>query len=490
MTDKRPSLGRASLIYGLSSVLSRAASIIMLPLYTRLLTPADYGILQMLELTSDVVAVLLSAGATAGVMRFYFKTNSADERDRLLGTAFGMLLLLHLFGGGLIALGQPQIRDAMLGPSATPTMVYIAAANFFLGSISVVPMLSFQMAEQAMRFASLSLLRLILQLSLNILMLTVFKQGPLGILLSSFITNIVFGLATVVIFLRGRKLAYGWDDVKRLRAFARPYQLTTAGAMILTFGDRIFLKKYFDVGTVGIYALAYQFGFLLASVSSAPILRAWTPQRHQQSTLPREERDKLYNQGLLLLTVVTLGGAVAASLFALPVLRVMADPAFHAAAAIVPLTVFAYVLQAWSDSFMFNFDVAERPSCISISTWITVVCCVALYALLIPRYGAMGAAVATVLAFIIRLSIYWVWSNRVWPVTIDWMPHFSMVVAGTIATIGTRMLAPDALIPQFAVAGGFFLAFIIAAWISLPADAKPGVQAYLNRLLPAALRRS
>lgn len=490
MTSKGESLGRAALIYGLGSVLGRAASVIMLPLYTRLLTPADYGILQMLELTGDVVAVLLSAGAVAGVMRFYFKTDSVSDRDRLLGTAFGMLMLLHAVGGTAIALAQPVIREGLLGATATPEMVYVAAANFFLGAISVVPMLSFQVAEQALRFASLNLLRLVLQLSLNIVLLVVFELGPLGILYSSFVTNIVFGSATVFLFLRGRRLAFGWDELRKLRKFARPYQLTTAGAIILTFGDRFFLTRFFDIGTVGIYALAYQFGFLLASVSSAPILRAWTPQRHQQAKLPRAERDKLYNQGLLLLSTTTIGGATVASLFALPVLRIMADPAFHAAAALVPLTVLAYVLQAWSDSFMFNFDVAERPGCITISTWVTVVACVALYALLIPTWGAMGAAVATVLAFSIRLTIYWTWSNRVWPVTIHWQPHLLMLLAAASATIATIVIAPEGLVAQFFLSGVLLLGFIMVAWWALPADARPGIQAYLHRLLPAALRRA
>ena len=81
----RQKIARETMIYFLGMLLSRAASLIMLPVYTRALTPADYGILQLLDMTSDVVAILVSAGCTAGVMRFYFKTEVEHDRRAVLG---------------------------------------------------------------------------------------------------------------------------------------------------------------------------------------------------------------------------------------------------------------------------------------------------------------------------------------------------------------------------------------------------------------------
>ena len=66
-------LARNTLVYGAGIVARRIASFIMLPVYTHYLTPADYGVLELLQLTVDIAVILVSAGTTAGLLRFYFK---------------------------------------------------------------------------------------------------------------------------------------------------------------------------------------------------------------------------------------------------------------------------------------------------------------------------------------------------------------------------------------------------------------------------------
>ena len=69
-------LGRQTAIYSFGVILGRAVSFLMLPVYTRYLTPSDYGLVQLLELLVEVVAIFFTAGATAGLQRFYFKASS------------------------------------------------------------------------------------------------------------------------------------------------------------------------------------------------------------------------------------------------------------------------------------------------------------------------------------------------------------------------------------------------------------------------------
>ena len=85
-------LGRETAIYGLGVILGRAVSFLMLPVYTRYLSPADYGIIQLLDLTVDVAAIFFTADASSGVQRFYFKTSDPSTRVRLLSTTFFLVL--------------------------------------------------------------------------------------------------------------------------------------------------------------------------------------------------------------------------------------------------------------------------------------------------------------------------------------------------------------------------------------------------------------
>jgi len=135
-------LGRNTLIYSAGIFAQRIISIIMLPVYTRVMTPADYGVLDLLQMVTDVAALLLTAGLTAGVQRFYFQSNDQRERNELVSTAFLMQFGLGVLGTiGMLLFAEPIARHA-LGGGGTATMVRISSLNFSLGVLSTFPRLA------------------------------------------------------------------------------------------------------------------------------------------------------------------------------------------------------------------------------------------------------------------------------------------------------------------------------------------------------------
>ena len=114
-TAVQGSLARDTVIYGIGTVLTKIVSFLMLPVYTRVLAPADYGVLQLLQMVSDIVAIAISAGTTAGFLRFYYKTNSPAERHRLAVTTFALLLGLNTIGSLALLGSASWVAHALLG---------------------------------------------------------------------------------------------------------------------------------------------------------------------------------------------------------------------------------------------------------------------------------------------------------------------------------------------------------------------------------------
>src|SRR5262245_59638347 len=81
-------IGRNAIIYGFGNVMARGVGFFLLPVYTRYLTPADYGLLALLDLTVDIAAMLFSKGLVSGVTRFYFKTSDEGERKTIVCSAW------------------------------------------------------------------------------------------------------------------------------------------------------------------------------------------------------------------------------------------------------------------------------------------------------------------------------------------------------------------------------------------------------------------
>ena len=445
-------LGRDALVYGISFIAARAASFIMLPIYTRYLTPADYGILHLLQMSLEVAAILLSAGVTAGVQRYYFKGTDPKHRAAVIAGSFVMLLLFNALGSLGLYLYAPEIAASVLDDAGHAVLVNIAATSFILDATFTVPMLLFQVQQRSVLYAVISVVRLVVQLSLNIVFVVVLREGVRGIVVSTLITYV--GGALVLVPWMFKSVGFGWNNSLSwgLLKFGLPYRITEAGTFVMTYVDRFFLKEERGLDATGIYSLAYQFGFLLMYLGPAPFHLAWDPQRFQLAGQSREERNATYRKGYLFFSVLLVTVAVGICLYVRPVLRIMSDPAFHWAADVVPLIIVAFLCQAWGHVEEFGMQVAEKTHYTTIATWISVGVIVVLYIVLIPPYGVWGAAIATIVSYAVRWFFFHVFSERLFPVPYGQGRALLLTLLGAAVVGAYLLIRSDGLVIDVAVA--------------------------------------
>lgn len=460
-------LGRDTILYGVAAILSRAVAFIMLPVYTRYLTPADYGLLSILDLSQEIAMILFSAGATAGLMRFYFKTPDPKERNRVLFTGWGTVTLLYLAGTALLLAVAPLIWVHALSRAGTVGLVRLAAMNFLLGSMMIVPMQMLSIDQRPVATSIVLTAKLVVQLSLNILFVVVLRAGPAGILWSTFYASLTFGLIMTTVLLRRTGVSWSWPAFRDLRRFSLPIQISTAGAFFLTYGDRFFLEKSHGLAAVGVYGIAYQFGWLISGMIGAPFFQAWNPQRFQLARESRAHRDASYNRGFLYGNVVIVGGAVAITLFIRPILAIMTTADFHTAAVMVPALVLAYVFQVWATVVDFGIEISEQTRYTSLATWISVALIAVLYVTLIPPLGGLGAAIATLAAMFVRFVTTLYFAQRVWPVSYHWSPHLRMLAGGTLVATAVHLVPVTGTMSLLVLAVGGCCLYALWVWFGV-----------------------
>lgn len=479
-------IGRDALIYGLQPALSRLVGFLMLPIYTRFLTPEDYGVLQLLDTTADVASIIFVAGAIAGTTRFYFKATTDPDRYKVLSTAF-LLLTTHALVGALILIASASlVHDFILRGFGTPGQVQIAALNFWTSTLSSVPLLFLQVRQRAGTFTILGVGRLVIQLSLNILFVVGLKWGVTGVLTSTLITNCLIGSVLSFTLLRTTGIRFSkavWADMRR---FGGPVKLTNIGSYVLNFGDRYFIQAFSGPAAVGLYGIAYQFGFVFSQFFTAPFLRAWGPVRFMLASEPPEKRNPVYDRAFFLFSVLIFSGYTAFALGIRPVLTVMTTPQFHSAASFVPVIVAAYVAQAWTDTWRFQIDISEKTRYYTYSTWLSVVLILVLYAVLIPRFGAAGASWATFLGFAFRSVVTRRFAQRLWPVPVSWGRLRGLAIFSGAVSIAGSFVPGIGLVPMTLALMGIGLGYLVVVWAVIlgpddRASAKAGLAGLLNR---------
>ena len=459
-------VGKHTLIYGLGIVLTKAVSFVMLPIYTRFLTPADYGVMELIEMTLDVLSIVAGGYLAIGIFRFYYKAETEEERSSVVSTAVTILAVTYALAGLLIYLAGDALSQAVFDSPEHGDLIRLAAVSLGLSGLSITPLAYVRLRELSTMFVIVQLAKMVLQVTLNLVFLVQMEMGPRGVFLSNMIANGVVGLFLSVYVFREVGFRVSSSALWDLTRYGVPLVFTQVATFVATFGDRYFLQNSGDSTVVGLYTLAYQFGFLLAAVGYMPFEMIWEPVRFDIAK--RDDRDAVYSKGFLYLNLMLVTLAVGLALFIKDILHLMTTPAFYPAATYVPLILVAYVLQGWTGFQDVGIHMKERTVLITAANWLAAAVAVIGYAVFIPKYLAMGAAGVTVVAFFIRYIGIYIASQQLWRVEYEWKPVFALIGLALV-TVGIGFLVPAdewwVSIPVKAVLMLGFLGILIATRI-------------------------
>ncbi len=366
-------------------------------------------------------------------------------------------------------------------------MIRIAAANLAANSLIVIPLAFARLEDRSALYVGANVGKLLLMVALNILFIVVMGIGVVGIFLSSLVSNASVGVflsAWLVRRVGWRVSAAPMRDLVRYGVPLIGVQLST---FVATFSDRYFLQAVGDEALVGLYGLAYQFGFLLAVVGFSPIELVWGPKRFEVAK--GENHEEVLSRAFVFQNVILITVGVGIVVYVEDVLRIMADPEFHSASSVVPMILIAYVLQCWATVQQIGILVEEKTHYLTLANAASAVVAVTGYALLIPRYFEWGAAVATVLAFATRYVLTYWYAQRLWPVRYRWRPVWTLV-AWAAAICATSLLVPvRGLVGSIALSTGLVVLYGVGLWFLPVLDtAERGIVRSLARGVPNLIR--
>lgn len=390
-------IAKHSTVFGATELIKKGIGFIMIPVYTRFLMPADYGLLELLDLTLTVLAIIFGVRIGAGVIRFYHQYESEFDKNEVFSTALITmitlslicLLGLYVFSGpitGFIAGDTEQIKAFQL------VFICLALQNIYLTGES------FLLAQKkSVIYSSLSLVNLVLNLSFNILFLIVFRMGVFGLILSMVIVKSVNLICVLFITTRKLPLRFSWPKLKLMINYTLPLIPAGAAMFLLHFSDRFFVRKYCAPDDLGLYSLGYKFGMILSMLVASPIFKIWNTMRYEIAKQPNAPT--VFAQTFTWFTLILVTAGLGISLFIDEVIFFMATETYQGASLIVPLITLAYIMFGMSGFLNLGNMITGRTSQIMIIQIFVALLNIVFNIILISRYGIYGAAISTLLSF-------------------------------------------------------------------------------------------
>ncbi len=480
------SLSRQTVIYGGGLLLRRAIGFVMIPVYTRFLSPEDYGLLELLELTGFVAAFFVGFGMLQAVYRFHADGEDAAARRRVQTNAILTVVLLGGLVTAVLVSAAPFLGRLVVGRNDVAPLVTILLLGVFATELGQLLLGLFRLENRPVAYVALSVASTLVSLTLNIVFLVGLGMGVRGILLST----LVSGGLLLSILLTNRLPGGGWIPdralVRRMLAYCLPFIPTGLMAFTVNFSDRFFLRVLTDMATVGVFALACKLGMIVGFLVGAPFGLVWTAQMFEIAKDP--DAGRVYARVLTYYSAALLAICAFLSVMAREIVTVMAAPEYAAASSVVPLI-------AWSTIFLTALPVLQVGILIRKRTiWLpaiyagTTAIKLALNYALIPSMGMMGAAWATVAALLFQAAATLAVSQRLYPIPHEWGRLAVLGGGALVATVAARGLAPLTLMAATALKAVLLIA-IAAGVVSLPGVVRQDERAILGRALRRAFVR-
>lgn len=453
-------LGKHSLIYAAGPALNKALSFVLLPLVTAYIgTTGNYGVVELAGVTIAIAGQVLGLNLLHGMQRFHGEYD--DERDR--ATLITTTLWLLVASTGLAFVLAWVARDAgarlVFGSAEYAPALTMAAAILFFQTIGQVGMRYLQLLEKSVVYGVLTTLKMLSEIGLKVWFLVALGLTWVGVLGSVLGGEMIVGTGLMVWIFTRLGLRFSMPMAKRLFVYSSPLILSGLCMFVLHASDRFFVASLIDVDELGIYGLGYKLG----AIANAVILEAfgliWFP--YVFGLKDQDEIARVCRKVLTYFVLLMTWASLALALFARKVVAVMVEPEFAGAREFIPLVALGYV--GWSVFQMASTSLYLRKRTGLLST---IVACAAvlnlvLNALLVPRLGAMGAAVTAAATFSALGVATWIISERVMPVGYE----VGRVLAPVVLAIGLYFGA-------CAVAEGRSLqadvAIKLAGWALLP----------------------
>jgi len=447
MRSQLKRLGSDTAIYGISTILGRALNFLLLPFYTNVLLPGDYGIVSYLFSIIAFVNVLYSYGMESS----YFKYSSTLEigtKKQNFGTPFTALLVSSVTFSAIIALAAGPIAGALNIASNVGSLVTIAAGVLACDAIAIVPFAALRMEHKPRVFATIKFVTIAITVVMNILLLVVAKMGVTGI----FLSNLIASASAVVMLIPTIRRNFSFDVnaplLKALLRFGLPFIPAGLATMAVQVIDRPILRALTDDATVGIYQANYRLGIFMMLVVQMYDF-AWRPFYFSNAGAPNAK--ELFARVLTYFALFMSGIFLAVSFFIDELVKIhvaghyIIHPNYWGGLGIVPIVLGGYMFLGISNNMSAGIYIQKKTSYMPPIAFVGAFVNIAANVLLIPSMGMVGAAWATFLAYLAMACMMYIIVRRIYPVPYEFGRLAKIFGAAAIAYIGGLLVQADGL---------------------------------------------
>ncbi len=423
-------MAKHSAVYATGNILRRIVGFAMLPVYTRYLSPADYGVVALMDAAIVLLEITLGARLVQAVPKYYYAEGEEKARNAVVSTALVVTGCASIIVTLLVVVFREPFGAVLFGEPDYGLVVGLFGILVLTQSVEQYGLLFVRIQQKPWLFVAINLMKLLVQLMLNIWLVVFLELGVVGVALGAVIASSLFAPALAIYTLAHTGIRFRGVLARQMVVFCWPLWLASLAGLYMSAGNRYFIRIFGSLDEVGMFGLAATLALALKALVWAPFAQYWETERFNY--YHKGNAVHVFQTVFRVMVAILAAAGLGISIFAEPVIRIMAAPAFYPAAQVVPYLVVGAFFSCLVAFANFSFLVSEQTAWIGKNNYATAAIVTVLYVTLIPIFGFLGAAIALTVSQTIQFIIVHKVSRRYFDMQLSVTPIVLSVGIGIV----------------------------------------------------------
>jgi O-antigen/teichoic acid export membrane protein len=404
-------------LYSLSSVLARGFSLITVPIFTRILSPADYGALDLLSSAAAFLPLIFGLALDQAVARFYIPSDNPEERQRIVSSVLiYTVIALLVVAAALIPVAELLARE-WLDDQVSESTVFMVLVYMWIHSLFITVNNQLRYMFMAKQYAICNIGNTTVSMSLSVWFVAVMNTGIIGIFLAQAIGQAIFAALSFYFVRSNYRLVFDWKIFRKMIHYSLPLVPSAVAYMGMLYADRYIINELRSLQEVGFYGIGARLASLVR-LFIVGFMTAWHPivMKSYMTDGAVEKFRTVFNYYVFVTCMIL----VCLSLFSEEILLLLTTRTFSAGYVVVPLLISSAITASISTHFTYGLQIRKKSLFRLYINIGGLFLNVLLNVILVRKLGIVGAALGTFLSFLIIAWIGMLVSQRLYHVPYEW----------------------------------------------------------------------
>ncbi len=466
MLSKIKSAARGTVIYGFANVSIKLIGIVLIPIYTneKFLSKNDFGVLGIMDITYQLAVIFFGLALYQSLARWYYDPENRDSQKSMHFTVVITNALVCAFSFFFIFSFSQRLSSLLFDTEKYSRLIWIMFASASINIISSVSMMLLRLQEKALKYAVISICKLLVTLSLTLFFVVYQKRNVFGVYEATLLGEVAGLIMIFPDILRNSVPKFEFHKLTQMLGYGLPLMLAAVSSVLLNTIDRYSLNYLADLDAVGTYTLAFRISNTIKVVVITSIQLSLLPILFKKIGDP--DLNRFIGKSMNYSALVVMFCVLFISIFSFEITKTFAHTmSYWEAYHIIPILSFSMVFVMMKENVLIGLQITKSSKTMGFLIAITAVFNLGLNLLLIPMLGLYGAALSTIVSQAGMFFLFLIVAQKKYPIPYELRNLALLFITGALLYLLSTISDQWSLVNRLVFKSILMLSFPVIIWL-------------------------